>query len=137
MALSSLMEQTSYFLNLTVNTVKSVDLTGAMRPATATSADGAFNLYQSIGAGGMCLFSSIIYSARDIAKKNNFKIDAFGHTGASALGYMRDEEVYFSTRPVRSHTTSSRFSTMCFPSLKKVAMAVYYAGASASILEES
>ena len=36
------------FLNLTVYTQKPVVLTGAMRPATATSADGPFNLYQAV-----------------------------------------------------------------------------------------
>ncbi|MGN1391627.1 MAG: asparaginase domain-containing protein, partial [Sharpea porci] len=67
------LEETAYFLNLTVHTVKPVVLTGAMRPATATSADGPFNLYQAIalaandkaiGCGIMALFSSTIYSAR-------------------------------------------------------------------------
>ncbi|SDN16232.1 asparaginase domain-containing protein [Limosilactobacillus mucosae] len=41
-------EETAYFLNLTVNTAKPVVLTGAMRPATATSADGPFNIYQAV-----------------------------------------------------------------------------------------
>ena len=38
------LDETAYFLNLTVNTVKPVVITGAMRPATATSADGPMNL---------------------------------------------------------------------------------------------
>ena len=36
------------FLNLTINTYKPVVLTGAMRPASATSADGPINLYQAV-----------------------------------------------------------------------------------------
>ncbi len=42
------MDETSYFLNLTVKTEKPVILTGAMRPSTAASADGPLNLYQAI-----------------------------------------------------------------------------------------
>lgn len=42
------LDETAYFLTLTLNTPKPVVLTGAMRPATATSADGPFNLYQAI-----------------------------------------------------------------------------------------
>ena len=34
------LDETAYFLNLTINTYKPVVLTGAMRPASATSADG-------------------------------------------------------------------------------------------------
>lgn len=58
-------EETAYFLNLTVNTAKPVVLTGAMRPATATSADGPFNIYQAVAlaaddqtydCGVVCLF---------------------------------------------------------------------------------
>ena len=78
-------EETAYFLNLTINSYKPVVVTGAMRPATATSADGPYNLYQAIalascddayGQGVMVLFSNTIYSGRDVQKVNNYKIDA-------------------------------------------------------------
>lgn len=138
-------EETAYFLSLTVNTDKPVVLTGAMRPATATSADGPFNLYQAIAlaasdqardCGVMCLFSSTIYSARDIAKINNYKIDAFSslHDHA-ALGYMRDAEVFITSDPRTVHTTHSLFAKLTLKDLPKVAMATYYAGAPAQILD--
>ena len=42
------MEETAYFLNLTVRTDKPVVLTGSMRPATSISADGPMNLYEAV-----------------------------------------------------------------------------------------
>ncbi|MCV5290144.1 asparaginase domain-containing protein, partial [Escherichia coli] len=42
------MEETAYFLNLTVKSDKPVVLVGAMRPSTAMSADGPLNLYNAV-----------------------------------------------------------------------------------------
>ena len=42
------MEETAYFLQLTVHTKKPVVMTGSMRPATALSADGPVNLLQAV-----------------------------------------------------------------------------------------
>ena len=42
------LEETAYFLTLVLNTAKPVVLTGAMRPATALSADGPLNLYNAV-----------------------------------------------------------------------------------------
>ena len=42
------MEETAFFLNLVLKTKKPVVLTGAMRPATALSADGPLNLYNAV-----------------------------------------------------------------------------------------
>jgi len=42
------LEETAFFLDLTVNSTKPVVVVGAMRPATALSADGPLNLYQAV-----------------------------------------------------------------------------------------
>lgn len=42
------MEETAYFLTLTLHSQKPVVLTGAMRPSTAMSADGPLNLYNAV-----------------------------------------------------------------------------------------
>ena len=66
------MEETAYFLNLTVKTDKPVVLTGSMRPATSISADGPMNLYEAVcvaasdeavGKGVLSVFSDRIFAA--------------------------------------------------------------------------
>ena len=137
------LDETSYFLTLTLNTSKPIVITGAMRPATATSADGPYNLYQAVclaaceearEQGVMGLFSSTIYSGRDIQKVNNYKIDAFDQKDFGCLGYMQDDEVYFFSRSFKIHTFQSGFSQNKLESLPEVAIAYFYAGASSQIL---
>ena len=66
------MEETAYFLNLTVKSNKPVVLVGAMRPSTALSADGPLNLYnavvtagakESIGKGVLIAMNGLILGA--------------------------------------------------------------------------
>jgi len=137
------LDETAYFLTLTLHTSKPVVITGAMRPATATSADGPYNLYQAvclaasdeaIHHGVMGLFSNTIFSGRDIQKVNNYKLDAFDQKSFGCLGYMQDEKVYFFSRTFKVHTLASCFSKSPLTTLPKVAIAYFYAGASSSIL---
>lgn len=139
---TDLIEETAYYLTLTVHSDKPVVLTGAMRPATATSADGPFNLYQAVSLackdeardkGVMVLFSNTIYSGRDVEKINNYKIDAFGQKSFGCLGYMQDDEVYFFSETFKKHTTHSIFAGK-YEELPSVGIAYFYGGASASIL---
>ena len=136
-------EETAYFLNLTIGSNKPIVLTGAMRPATATSADGPYNLYQAIalaaneeaiGQGVMVLFSNTIYSGRDIQKVNNYKIDAFDQKSFGCLGYMQDERAYFFSKTFKTHTSASMFAGK-LTALANVAIAYYYAGADGDVLQ--
>ena len=138
------LDETAYFLTLTLNTPKPVVLTGAMRPATATSADGPFNLYQAIclachgesyNRGVLALFSNTIYSGRDVQKVNNYKIDAFDQKSFGCLGYMQDEKVYFFSMTFKQHTFGSMFSGKILKTLPNVAICYFYAGASPDVLE--
>ncbi len=132
------LDETAYYLTLTLHTSKPVVITGAMRPATATSADGPYNLYQAIALaasdeahhqGVMGLFSNTIFSARDIQKISNYKVDAFDHRGFGCLGFMQDQDVSFYTRTFKIHTLASRFSEEPITSLPNVAIAYFYVGA--------
>lgn len=138
------LEETAFFLNLTIHTDIPVVLTGSMRPATAASADGPMNLYlavalaasqQAKGAGVLAVFSDTIYSGRDIRKSNSYKTDAFeiGHFGS--LGYMRDDQVYFLSQSQRPHTIHSPFSDMDIQKLPKVGIVYWHCDADLKILD--
>ena len=137
------LDETAYFLNLTINTYKPVVLTGAMRPASATSADGPINLYQAVclascddalGHGVMAVFSSTIYTGRDIQKIRNFKTDALDQKDFGCLGYMNDDKVMMFSRTFKKHTLQSVFSEKPITELPPVGIVYYYAGAKPDIL---
>ena len=82
------LEETAYFLNLTVKSDKPVVLVGAMRPATAMSADGPVNLLnavkvavnkESVGKGVLVAMNDTINGARDV-KPQYFRQSTKLHT---------------------------------------------------------
>ena len=123
------LEESAFALNLILNVSKPVILTGAMRPATAASADGPMNLYQAIALacnpeaslmGVLAVFSNTIYAGRDLCKTNSIKTDAFKLTEFGTLGFMRDEQVYLLHTPYRAHTNGSEFSKLDLAHIPKV-----------------
>ena len=71
------MEETAWFTHLTAKTQKPIVFTGAMRPATALSADGPLNLLNAVriaadpkaaGRGVLVALNDVILSARDAMK---------------------------------------------------------------------
>ena len=76
---TSTLEETAYFLNLTVRHDRPVVLVGSMRPATAISADGPLNLLNAIrtasspearGKGVLVVMNDEINAAREVTKTN-------------------------------------------------------------------
>ncbi|ASA22798.1 asparaginase [Paenibacillus donghaensis] len=138
------LDETSYFLNLVLKTDKPVIITGSMRPATAISADGPLNLYQSValaanpeacGMGVMVVFAEGIYSGRDVQKVNTFKANAFDERDFGCLGYMRDSEAFFYTRTLKKHTTAAQFDVSALSSLPEVSVAYFHVDANPGILD--
>ncbi len=113
------MEETAYFLNMTVKTDKPVVLTGSMRPSTAISADGPMNLYQSVcvaiseesrGKGVLVVFSNRIFSARSVKKMSTYNVMAISAGEAGCIGVIRDDKAVFHEAPVKKHTFDTEFS---------------------------
>ena len=71
------LEETAFFLNLTVKTDKPVVMVGSMRPSTAVSADGPLNLYNAVGVaadprakgrGVLVVMNDWIHAAHSLTK---------------------------------------------------------------------
>ena len=137
------MEETAYFLNLTVKTDKPVVLTGSMRPATALSADGTLNLYEAIcvaaseeavGQGVLAVFSDRIFSARAMTKTSTYSVTAIAAGETGCIGIVRDGAVYLYEHPGRKHTLASEFDVSGLQSLPKVSVLYFYADADPELL---
>jgi L-asparaginase len=123
------LEETAYFLNLVVKSNKPVVVVGAMRPASAISADGPFNLYNAVklaatpdakGKGVMVLLNDRIGSARYITKTNTTSTDTFKSVEQGYLGAIVGDKVYFYTESTRKHTINSIFDISNLDSLPQV-----------------
>ena len=129
------LEETAYFLNLTVKTDKPVVITGSMRPSTSISADGPMNLYQAVcvaaseeakGLGVLTVFSDRIYSARSVTKTSTYHVTAIAAGEMGAIGVVRDGSVYLYETPSKKHTTDTEFDVSGLTSLPKVSI-LYFA----------
>ncbi|MBZ7942603.1 type II asparaginase [Campylobacter molothri] len=123
------MEETAYFLNLTVKSNKPVVLVGAMRPATAMSADGPKNLYNAVALaanenaknkGVMIAMDDKILGARGVAKTHTLNVDAFTSPDFGNLGYIVDGKVFFYNTISKDHTTKTPFGVSKLKTLPKV-----------------
>ena len=132
------LEETAYFLTLTVRTTKPIVVVGSMRPGTALSADGALNLYDAVataasptsaGKGVLVTMNDEIHSGRDVAKAVNVRTDAF-QSPWGALGMVVEGQTHWFRAPVKRHTVNSEFDIDRIDSLPAVEIAYGYGNAS-------
>ncbi len=137
------MEETAYFLNLTVKTDKPVVLTGSMRPATSISADGPMNLYEAVclaasdeaaGLGVLIVFSDRIYAARSVTKTSTYSVMAISAGETGAIGIIRDGAVYLYEKPSKKHTTATEFDVSGLTDLPKVSVLYFSVDADPELL---
>lgn len=112
------LEETAYFLNLTVRSAKPVVMVGSMRPATAISADGPLNILNGVqvaadedaaGRGVLVVLNQEINAARDVTKTNTLRASTFESRVWGALGTVDPDGPVFARRVENRHTAQSEF----------------------------
>jgi len=142
---TSTLEETAYFLNLTIKSAKPVVVTGAMRPPTAMSTDADMNLYdairvaahpESVGKGVLVVLNNQIHSARDAIKTSTSRLETFKSTELGFLGYAdSDGRVVFYRCPTRVHTIATEFDPEKIDRLPRVDIAYAYSGVDGVAIE--
>jgi len=137
------LEETAFFLTLTVHTAKPIVVVGSMRPGTALSADGALNLYNAVnvaaskdamGKGVLVTMNDEIQSGRDVSKSINIKTEAF-KSQWGPLGMIVEGKNYWFRAPVKRHTMQSEFDIDAITSLPPVEIAMGYEGVSSTAID--
>jgi L-asparaginase len=115
------LEETAWLLELLIDDPRPVVLVGAMRPATALSADGPLNLFQAVqvagspqarGHGVLVVMDGQIHAARAVTKVATQGVGAFQSPDLGPLGWVDDSGVHL---PVASGFRSVPFATLVLP----------------------
>jgi L-asparaginase len=133
------LEETAYFLNLTLKTDKPVVLVGAMRPSSAISGDGSLNLLnavrvaaapQSRGMGCLVVMNDTIFSARDVTKTSTYRVNAFQGRDLGPIGFAdADGKVIYFHKPLKKHTVETEFDVRGSEALPRVDVVLSYCNA--------
>jgi L-asparaginase type II len=139
------MEETGYYLNLTVLDERPVVLVGSMRDADAISADGPANLLDAVrvainpearNRGVMIVLNDEINSARAARKTDNQRLQTFQAPELGLLGYADPDTVLFYGTTPQRHTAASEFDLSRVETLPNVPIVVDYAGFDGSTIIE-
>jgi L-asparaginase type II len=138
------MEETSYFLHLTVRDERPVVVTGAMRGPTAVSADGPANVIAAVktaiardarAKGVLVVLNDEIHSARDVRKTDSNRVDAFQSPEWGAVGIVDADTVLIHRSVLTRHTTASELE-LPSDTLPLVAIVSDYAGSDGSVIRD-
>lgn len=135
---TDVLEETAYFLDLTVGGNKPVVLTGAMRDTSARDFDGPRNLLaaarvcvdpESRGRGVMLVINDAIHAAREVRKGHTAQ-GGFHSGGAGALGTLSASAITFQRR-----TEWRQHVPLLLDELPRVDIVAMYPGASGDGIE--
>ncbi len=138
------LEETAYFLHLTVKTPKTVVLVGSQRPASALSSDGGMNLLGAIrtasapaarGLGTLVVLNDEIQAAREVTKTSTYRLQTFRSPDFGVLGHVDGDGVQIYRRPTRPHTVDTEFQLAGLKQLPRVDIAYSYAGNDGAIID--
>ena len=137
------LEELAFFLHLTVRSPRPVVVTGSMRTPAANGYDGPANLLsafrtagdpQALDKGVLVVMNDEINSAREVAKTDAQRLDAFQSRQRGPLGLIGAERVSFVHGPLKRHTIRSEFDVSHIGDLPRVDLLLFYQGATPDLL---
>jgi L-asparaginase len=134
---TSSLEETAYFLNLTLKVSLPVVLVGAQRPASALSSDAGLNLANAVrvaasaqarGLGVLVVLNDEIQAARDVSKTSTMRLQAFRSPDFGILGHVDGDRISFYRSTVRRSAPDTEFDIAALDALPRVDIQYAYAG---------
>ena len=131
------MEETAYFLHLTLGIEIPVVLVGAQRPPSALSSDAGMNLVGAVrvaadararGLGVLVVMNDEIHSAREVTKTSTLRVNTFASPDFGMLGQVDGDRVVFLRRPVAAFPLEAPFDLQAIEALPRVDIAYSYVG---------
>jgi L-asparaginase len=138
------LEESAFFLNLTVKTDKPVVMVGSMRPSTAVSADGPLNLYNAVGVaadpeargrGVLVVMNDWIHGAHSLTKTSTTAVQTFMSPVRGLVGVASYGKNDFYMRPSWKHTTQSEFDISQVSKMPRVDIIFASADMSADLID--
>src|SRR5215468_5480004 len=138
------LEETAFFLNLTLGIPQPVVLVGAQRPASALGTDAGMNLVNALrvagcpearGKGVLVVLNNEIHPARDVVKTSTYRVQTFRSLDFGALGHVDGDGVHFYRSPSRKHMPDTPFATLDLGALPRVDIVYSYAGADGALVD--
>lgn len=112
------LEETAYFLDLTLKCEQTVVLTAAQRPLNTVGSDAAANALAALrtatdpasqGRGVLVVLNDEIHAPREVSKGSTYRLHAF-HSGAfGPIGVIDPDRVVYTRMPERPHTSMTPF----------------------------
>ncbi len=138
------LEETAFFLNLTLGVAQPVVLVGAQRPASALGTDAGTNLVNALqvagspkarGLGVLVVLNNEIHPARDVVKTSTYRVQTFRSLDYGALGHVDGDGPHFYRAPLKAHMPKTPFAQREITALPRVDIIYSYAGADAALVE--
>jgi L-asparaginase len=138
------LEETAFFMNLTLATSRPVVLVGAQRPASALGTDAGMNLVNALrvaglpearGKGVLVVLNDEIHAARDVVKTSTYRLQTFRSVDFGALGHVDGDGVHFYRAPVSAHMPDTPFADIELRELPRVDIIYSYAGADGALVD--
>ncbi len=141
------LEETAFFLHLTVDDDRPVVVVGAQRPINAISSDAPMNLINAVrvaaapevrNRGVLVVLNDEICSARDVVKTSNYRLQTFRSPDYGMLGQADADGIVFARRIEGRHTVDSPFRDLpADAAIPRVDIIPSYLGADDVLFEAS